>query len=180
MPKLTDYAFTIQDRLASIYYIPLGQFMSVLNKYLEEDGLILCPDFQRGIVWSESQQISYCEYVIKGGVNLPIVFNHPGWMSSFEGEMVLVDGLQRVTSLCNLFENKLKIFGYYLSEFEDAKQVNRQLTIQFKVNNLKKKSEVLAWYLQLNSTGMPHTRSEIDRVANLLDAQIKLESIENK
>ncbi|MGL5075093.1 MAG: hypothetical protein ACRDBG_04545 [Waterburya sp.] len=51
--------------------------------------------------------------------------------------------------------------------------------MQFKVNNLKKRSEVLTWYLQLNSTGMPHTRSEIERVADLLKTQIKLESMEN-
>jgi uncharacterized protein with ParB-like and HNH nuclease domain len=79
---------------------PLDYLAEGVARYEEEYGLNLFPDFQRGHVWSCRQQIAYVEFILKGGsTNNVLYFNHPGWMNSFKGEFVIVDGLQRLTAL---------------------------------------------------------------------------------
>lgn len=91
-----------------------------IDENIEELGLQLNPDFQRGNVWLEQQQIAYIEYLIKGGKSARIIyFNHPNWMGSFKGEFVCVDGLQRLTAIQKFMKNELPVFGHYLDEYED-------------------------------------------------------------
>jgi len=42
-------------------------FVKEINHYINDYGLILCPDFQRGHVWTEQQQVKFIEYVLAGG-----------------------------------------------------------------------------------------------------------------
>lgn len=170
-PSLKKYRFEIEDRFASTYDIPLHNFLDTIEKHLAEDNLNLDPDFQRGRVWTQEQQISFCEFVLKGGKTNPILFNHPGWMKCFRGEMVVVDGLQRITALTSMLKNKLPVFGYLLEEFDDTSKFNRSISVQFKIHSLQTRPDVLRWYLQVNSTGTPHSTSEIDRVRRLLEAE---------
>lgn len=61
----------------------LSSLDRVIMNYIEEDGLILNPDFQRGHVWTEDQQIAYVEFKLKKGKDpSPILFNHPAWMTT--------------------------------------------------------------------------------------------------
>jgi uncharacterized protein with ParB-like and HNH nuclease domain len=43
--------------------VPWDYLESHLSRY-EEYGLIYNPDFQRGYVWNEQQQIKYVEYIL--------------------------------------------------------------------------------------------------------------------
>ena len=173
MPRIQDYRFEIDDRFASTYDIPLQNFLDTIQKHLTEDNLDLNPDFQRGHVWTQEQQILFCEFMLKGGKSNPILFNHPGWQKCFEGQMVVVDGLQRVTAITNMLTNKIKVFGYYISEFEDLIRFSRSLSVQFRIHTLQTREQILRWYLQVNSTGTPHSSSEIDRVKLLLESEIE-------
>lgn len=70
---------------SSMYHINCS--WDYLEKWLscnEEDvGQELNPDFQRGHVWNEQQQIKYIEHVLKGGHSgRDIYFNCPGWNRS--------------------------------------------------------------------------------------------------
>lgn len=47
--------------------VHLRYLSKTIRKYIEEDGLILNPDFQRGHVWTELQQQKYVEYLLRGG-----------------------------------------------------------------------------------------------------------------
>ena len=63
----------------------------------EELNLDLDPDFQRAHVWSEYQQRKYVEFILQNGQSArDIYFNCDGWMGSFRGPFVLVDGKQRL------------------------------------------------------------------------------------
>lgn len=138
-------------------------------KNRETASVELNPDFQRGHVWTEEQQIAYVEYKLANGPGADIIyFNCVGWMNSFEGPFVCVDGLQRITAVLAFLENKIKAFGHFCSEFEDPIQLDR-IVFLFNVNNLKTQKEVLSWYLEMNHQGTPHTEDELDRVRTLLD-----------
>jgi uncharacterized protein with ParB-like and HNH nuclease domain len=125
------------------------------------------PDFQRGHIWTESQQIAYVEYILRGGFSgRDIFFNCNGWMGSYKGPFVLVDGLQRVTAALKFMDSKLKAFGSYYNEYTDRIPTDASFNIH--INNLKKREDVLTWYIQMNEGGTPHSQEEIAKVKKLL------------
>ena len=129
--------------------------------------LELNPDFQRGHVWTEKQQIGFIEYFLKGGKINPIYLNHPGWQHDYKGDFVCVDGLQRITAILRFLNNEIKAFDKFYSEFEGR----CTHTFIININNLKTKKEVLQWYIELNSGGTPHTEDEIKKVKKMLEGE---------
>ena len=145
-------------------------FVEQIEKWEVEDGLQLNPDFQRGHVWTEEQQITFIEFILKGGTTARVVYlNHPGWMGDFEGEFVCVDGLQRITAVKRFIHNEIKAYGYFYKEFEGSPRMMNNLRIN--INNLKTRKEVLQWYLEFNSNGTIHTKEELDKVKKLLEQE---------
>jgi hypothetical protein len=158
---------------------PSGEYRAVTEwtyleektlKDIQEHRLQLEPDFQRGHVWKKQQQITFVEYCLKGGTyHRDILLNNPGWMSDFEGDYVLVDGLQRLTAIRKFITNTLTVFdGIYLQDFDRPTTLLRRQSINWCVNKLKTRAEVLQWYLDLNTGGIVHSDDEIKRVQNLL------------
>lgn len=144
-----------------------------LNDWNERDsdlgigGLDLDPEFQRGHVWTKAQQIAFVEFVLKGGVgSLEIKFNHPNWQGNYKGQMVLVDGKQRLTAVLKFMNNQIKAFGTYYKDFTGYLPSHAQLL--FLVNDLKTEAEVLQWYLEINAGGTPHTEDELNKVRKML------------
>lgn len=112
----------------------LHQLKRIIDEYLES-GLEMNPDFQRGHVWTETQQIRYVEYFLRGGISArTIYFNSPNFLMG-ELPFVLVDGLQRITALLRFLNNEIKAFGLYYREFEGRTDLN----LVFIVNDLKNK-----------------------------------------
>lgn len=140
-------------------------FIEWLNDEIKE-GLNLCPDFQRGHVWTEEQQVAFIEYFLMGGQTGVLYFNAPHWPDDTKN-YVCVDGLQRITAFQRFYNDEIKAFGHYYSEFEGRPDG----WIKVNVNNLKTRKEVLHWYIEMNSGGTPHTKEEIDRVKKLLEAE---------
>jgi hypothetical protein len=135
-----------------------------IERYIKEYGLILNPDFQRGHVWTKNQQIAFVEYILKGGITSDIRLNHPGWMNSFKGKFVCVDGLQRLSAIVAFLNNEIPAFDILYKDFEG----NTAVSISIRINNLKTRKEVLQWYIDLNTGGTIHTKEEIEKVKNLL------------
>src|SRR5262245_423796 len=140
-------------QLTSIGSYTVNQSLRHLKNWMKDhlkDGLEMNPDFQRGHVWTENQQIKYVEFLLRGGkTNNVIYFNHPGWMTDFEGEFVCVDGLQRITALMRFINDEIKCFDTLYSEFEGG--IPQSVGIIINVNNLQTRKEVLTWYLEMNS-----------------------------
>lgn len=138
-----------------------------INKY----GLNLNPDFQRTHVWNMEQRILYVEFLLKGGKSNPIYFNHEGWMKSFQGEYVIVDGKQRLTSILMFLNNEFPVFknkdldgiGFYAKEFDRIPN-----DVEFIINDLPNRKLVLQWYLQINRGNVAHTKEELDKVENMI------------
>lgn len=134
-------------------------------------GLNMCPDFQRGHVWTGEQQKAYIEYCLRGGRSgMDLYFNCPWWNDGRRTgdyqEYVCVDGLQRITAWMAFLENKIDVFGYFYRDFTDRWPC--KITMRVHVNNLQTRREVLRWYIDMNAGGTPHTKAEIERVRELL------------
>lgn len=139
--------------------------------YHKEIGLELNPDFQRGHVWTETQQIAYIEYLLRGGSSgKEFYFNRVGGMHSFKNTkaaFVCVDGLQRLTTILRFLHSEIKAFGYYRNEYEDDVRM-ADVMFSMNINNLSNPLDVLTWYIEMNSGGTPHTEEELNRVREML------------
>lgn len=159
--------------------VGLGYIDSWLEEMEEDYGLELNPDFQRGNVWNEEQQIAYVEFLIRGGKSANIIyFNCPTFTFGAcdrksdhdDLPMQCLDGLQRLTAIRKFLHNELPIFnGNYIDDFEDKKILLRNHDmLKFNVNNLQTRKDILKWYIDYNSAGTYHTKEEIERVRKLL------------
>lgn len=153
----------------------INMFLEDIKGRIERDvreyGLNLNPDFQRAHVWNMEQRILYVEFLLKGGKSNPIYFNHEGWMKSFQGEYVIVDGKQRLTSILMFLENEFPVFkdkdsegiGFYAREFDMIPN-----DIEFIINDLPNRKLVLQWYLQMNKGNVAHTKEELEKVESMI------------
>lgn len=171
MPKISDIKkFT---RIGN-YQVNVGWdgLKDNLERYQQDHGLELCPDFQRGHVWSREQQIAYVEYKLRGGAGTDTIYlNCVGWMNEFEGPFVLVDGLQRITAALAFLDNEIPAFGHKLKQYEDGWRLLHTVDFIFNINNLKTRAEVLQWYIEMNGGGVVHSKEELDRVRSLLEKE---------
>lgn len=149
----------------SLDYVP-----EKIKNWTEKDfgaKLQINPDFQRGNIWKENQQIKYIEYLLKNPTSgKEIYFNHPNWMGSWEGNFVLVDGLQRLTAVLKFLNNEIKVYDTYYKDYED--RLFNSIDLVFNIATLKTRKEVLQWYLDFNTGGTIHSKEEIAKVKRLL------------
>ena len=139
----------------------------------EAEGLVLNPDFQRGHVWTEEQQTAYIEYLLMGGLSGRTIYLNAKNIEvpSLEAQdYVCVDGLQRITAMQRFYHDEIPAYDHRYSEFEGRLNSVR-FTVRVVTNDLQTREEVLQWYLELNSTGTPHTKKELDRVKALLNRE---------
>ena len=167
MPKFRN----IESFIEGNYQIdvPLSYLNMHINEYIGGYNLDLNPDYQRGHVWNTEQQISFVEHVLRGGRNTVIRFNCPNWVSGRGKDMVIVDGKQRMTACLAFLNNDIPAFGYYFLEYEDKMDLFCRL--QFIINELPTRKDVLKWYLEINSGNVAHTDEELERVEKLLAAE---------
>jgi hypothetical protein len=129
------------------------------------------PEWQRGHVWTEEQQIAYIEYCFTNPVegssaaNIVLAEMQTGESDiDFHVKIFLVDGLQRTTAVRRFLKGEFKVFGRTAEEYNMA-------FLDFRVHMLKVKSEkeAMELYLALNGTGTPHTMEELNRVRTMLE-----------
>lgn len=165
--KITQFRDIPQFISSGKYVVTVS--WNYLENWLEEiPELNLNPDFQRGHVWTRDKQVKYVEFILRGGQSSKdIYWNHPNWMSDISGELLLVDGKQRLEAVRAFMRDEIKAFKSKFSEYTDRIRTSEHFFI-FHINDLKTRAEVLQWYLDLNSGGVVHTEDELNRVRELL------------
>jgi len=145
----------------------LSDFKRIIEKFTEEDGLNLSPDFQRDYVWTDVQKSRYIEHLLKGGkTGITLIFNYPGWNKGESGGMEVIDGKQRISAILDFLNNKITAFGYFYRDFKG--QIPLRYYVEYVIVDFKSRVDVLKLYLQLNEAGTPHTEAELTKVRKLL------------
>jgi len=158
--------------------VPLHRVLDNLEDFSDKHTrLDMNPDFQRVHVWTDDQQSRWLEHLLQHGRGgRDILFNHPNWLgrspTADHDHMILVDGKQRLEAIRRFYADEVLVFGYKRSEFEDEPR-DMMTMLNFHVNNLATRAEVLKWYIDLNSGGTVHTEEEITRVRKLLEQETK-------
>jgi hypothetical protein len=152
------------------------EIQGVLERFTRSYGLDLNPDFQRGHVWNQTHKEKFIEFLLQGGAVPPIRFNSPVFggnprarNSDLGDEVVLVDGKQRLTACREFISGQVKAFGHTINEFEDSYLILRKLNIQYIVNKLQTRKELLKWYLEMNSGAIAHSEEELNKVRDMLE-----------
>ena len=149
-----------------------------MQSFLDDNNAEINPEYQRGYVWTQEQKERYLEYLVMGGKSgRDIYFNCPNWMGYKRGDtkwhetLELVDGKQRVSSVLEFLENKVKVFGKYINEYEDKVIFLRSLNADliFHVNSLQTPKEVIEWYLGMNNGGTIHTEDDLNVARKVLE-----------
>lgn len=158
-----------------------------LSRYNDryEGGLHINPDFQRGHVWSEAQQISYIENMIRGAVGdtgrtITLTcseFQHDRNKDCDIIGFYVIDGLQRLTAIRKFMNNEFKIFkhidgGVNKKYFNGTAYRISGMALRFNVFSMQSKKEVLDYYISMNSGGTIHSEEEIERVKAMRDELI--------
>lgn len=132
----------------------------------EGENLILEPDWQRGHIWTEQQQIAFVEYMLKGGTTgRDIYFNCSTWQGESNTPIYCVDGLQRLNAVTRFTNNEIPAFGIFYKDFEGWCRAE----LNFNMLKVKNKRDLLTVYLDMNSGGTPHNPKELKRIQEMID-----------
>ena len=172
--KLSSLKHAVQDPNYRIH-VPWSELESMLGRYRDVYALRLNPDFQRGHAWDSLDQKMYIQAKLTGRVQPDVIrLNCPGWQGDVRGQMVCVDGLQRITAALAFMHNEFAVSlcdettTFDNVKFSDIEDFSDRVYFEFMVNSLIKKSDVIRWYIGLNWRGKPHSASEYERVSSLL------------
>lgn len=184
-PQDRELYLRVRPQPSSQYSVDV--FISELERYLaglQKDcalyggHLELVPDFQRGHVWTEAQQVAYVEALIAGRVTCRIMLNGPGFNSisvaKHEGDMhphilQCIDGLQRLTAIRRFMAGEFAVFGdLHAADLHGSPFDPRRIRIKFEIYAFAWRVELLEFYLALNSGGTPHSDEELARVEHML------------
>lgn len=140
--------------------------------------LILNPEWQRGHVWTQEQQISYMEFMLMGGTTgMNIYFNCSSWNAGFDTPVYCVDGLQRLTAVLAFIRNEIPAFGTYRKDYKGKLRSLSHNRLRFNMLCLKSKRELLNLYIMFNSGGVIHKPEEIERIKKMLEETSESEMI---
>lgn len=138
--------------------------------------LELNPDFQRGHVWSPSQQTFFIENCLRGVVSASgyllqfncAEFSDAGTESDLPPGLQCVDGLQRYTAVTEYIKGNVKPFGLSADELACTRFSPKRMYMKVAIHDFTRRADLLEHYLALNAGGTPHSAEEIERVRALL------------
>jgi len=138
--------------------------------------LELNPDFQRGHVWTQSQQVYFIENCLRGVVAASgyllqfncADFSDEGADSDLPSGLQCVDGLQRYTAVTEFVKGNIKPFGLAADELAGTCFSPKRMYMKIAIHDFTRRADLLEHYLALNAGGTPHSAEEIERVRGLL------------
>lgn len=172
------YNEIVKNHIADAKYrvnVEIDDVPGLLERYKKDYDLEVSPYFQREKCWTDEQKQAYIEHLLRNGMSgRDFYFNFPNWMSfkPYKGTarnmMVCVDGQQRLDAIMSFVENKITVFdGHFYEDFMHLDSSSSWLNIH--INNFTDEKDILKWYIDLNDTGVAHTREELDRVKSLME-----------
>ncbi|MDI9349001.1 MAG: DUF262 domain-containing protein [Candidatus Symbiobacter sp.] len=101
-----------------------------INRRIEKGLFILDPDFQRDFVWDEKKQSKLIESIIMR-IPLPVFYV----AEDINGKLIVVDGLQRLTTLSRFFKNELKLQLEKREELNNKKFIELPIDLQNRIED---------------------------------------------
>lgn len=147
-----------------------GSISSLLNMYYYH-GINMNPFYQRDLVWDEKDKEDLIESIFMGA-NIGLFL-----FRSCEGKLdepwyEIIDGKQRLNTIIEFYENRLRYHGLLFDELPTKVQSKFQdFRVSFAIPNLSDE-DVLRYFLIINRSGKRMDESHLKYVENLLNNKI--------
>lgn len=129
-------------------------------------GVDMNPEYQRDLVWSESQKISFIESCFDEQKNLGMLtYHHNGTYGEGTPLYIVIDGKQRLNALVEYRLGYFAVMGYFykdLSNRDKNRFEDRVLPYQ-EIRNLTLKEQA-ELFLLVNDTGVPVAKEHLCKV----------------
>ena len=139
----------------------------------KESGKLIIPDYQRGYVWNENQASLFMQTIFLG-LPIPSVYITSRFNKTFE----IVDGCQRLTTLFNFIEGKLKLNNSVKKEFQNLTFSDLSEKDKFELDHIviptlefgkdTTEKEKLEMFVIINRSGTKMTDEELSIAINKL------------
>lgn len=132
-----------------------------------ENKLIPRPEFQRRLVWTTEDKIRFMDTVLKG-LPFPEIYvaNGPVDVDTGEGQQLLVDGQQRVTTIVDYFAGDPKTYGTALPSYssldEDRKREFLDYDVTVRDLGSITSAQIIDVFRRMNSTNYSLNEIEIN------------------
>lgn len=157
---------------AAVYGVMPEEWEELAGRQLD-----LCPDYQRGYVWTDKQASRFVGHWLEGGETPRILVqryesekNVPPGVEWWTLPAEVIDGQQRLRSIYRWVKGEIKaeISDGRRWAYRDTNEIDRfGLDVVLTYVDMPR-AERLAFYVRLNRGGTVHTEEEIQRVREML------------
>lgn len=162
-PEKTDFADSFDLRVSYSNTCMEGLLGKVYHF-----GVDFNPSFQRGLVWTQNQKEALIQTIFDMGSIGTFAFNRLPYESKgplFE----IIDGKQRLSALCEYYEDRWPFKGVYYSELSEHDTVTFKMASVLEVTLQEATEETkLRLFLRINRAGTPVDVEHIRKVEEML------------
>ena len=160
------------ERLFSPDKFQLNYYQSDINSLIHSVygyGIDFDANYQRELVWDDEDKTALIDSIMLDRnignflfMDLPFVSGEP--------DKQIVDGKQRLTTICEFFEDRFIWRGKKYSDFSHSDRFSflHKKISKAQVKTMKEK-DILELFLAVNDTGKPISREHLDKVRIMLD-----------
>ena len=136
--------------------------------YSEHAGVDFDIEYQREHVWTIKEKVELIESIFNNVDIGKFVFTVRPFISGVKHREV-IDGKQRLTALCEFYEDRFKYKGYYFSELS-WKDKHKFQEHGVTIGDLEQPDQrgIYETFIKLNTCGKPMDHKHIDKVKKLL------------
>ncbi|MFW1108333.1 DUF262 domain-containing protein [Vibrio parahaemolyticus] len=123
------------------------------------------PSWQRGLVWTVEQKVSFIESVFIGYDLGSVMINEAHWPDGAKASTpmseIIIDGQQRISALVGFVNNEFQVNGLFWRDLtREEQRVFREREIGMKRVACYDEAKLKAVYNHLNFSGVRHEESE--------------------
>lgn len=157
--------------LSRLHYSNRSMYSLLSYHYLF--GVDFNPDYQRGSVWNDEDRAKLLDSIFAGREIGRFVFREVPYEESLEKKCMyeVVDGKQRLMTLCAFYENRFPYRGCFYNELpaEDKNWFGSAMTSLASLSDKVTKKDVLEVFVALNQNGRPIEEAVLNHAKKLLD-----------
>lgn len=147
---------------------------SLGSQYLFECGFV--PKFQRdNTKWTDEMKSGFIENLLRGARTDVVLYSAEQTKSGRANSRIL-DGLQRLSAICDFVSGKILAFGYSCQELQEALIVNWSTTFGLSIYNFKSHADAAVYYIQMNR-GITHSPEDILRAVTYFEQNLAQECL---
>ena len=156
----------IRNEDVRLYYMNTSIHNILGKKYYF--GLDMDPDYQRGYVWTQEDKENLIDSIFNNIDIGKFVFIHKPISSEYLYEVL--DGKQRITAICEFYENRFPYKGKYFNDLcvKDQNHFEDYHVSLAEIESADKET-VLQYFLMLNTTGKAIDKDHLEKVRKLYE-----------